>query len=158
MHLSNAYLLQPVLRSDQMMMSGLLTYSFTITTVKISILVLYRRIFITTAFKKKTLIVGVACLAWFFITIFTNLFQCRPFKAAFDPQLLFTNQCVDLQTYYWGIAGSNLALDVVILFLPLHMVWRLKISKGQKAMLSGIFMLGGVYVLRLLPKIPLVLC
>lgn len=73
-----------------------------------------------------------------------DLFQCRPFKAAFDPEDLFTDRCIDLQAYYWGTTGANLILDVVILALPLHMVWGLKISRKQKLGLSGIFLLGSL--------------
>lgn len=73
-----------------------------------------------------------------------NLFQCRPFQAAFDLDLLLTDQCINLQAYYWGIIGSNLCLDLVMLYMPLHMVWRLKLRTRQKIELSGIFLLGGM--------------
>lgn len=123
-------------------MGAMITYCLTITIVKIAILLLYRRIFSTKAFRQKTLIVGTACLIWFFITIFLDIFQCHPFRAAFECGLLFTEHCIDLQAYYWGVTGANLGLDVVMLFLPLHMVWDLKISRTQKLGLSGIFLLG----------------
>jgi len=58
------------------MMIGMITASFTITTVKIAILVLYRRIFDTPAFRQITLIVGLACIAWFIVILCTDLFQC----------------------------------------------------------------------------------
>ena len=121
--------------------------------VKLSILVLYRRIFITAAFKRSTLIVGAAVMLWFIVALFTDLFQCQPFQAAFDPELLFTNQCINLQAYYWGITGSNLCLDVVLLYMPLHMVWGLKLRTRQKFGLSGIFLLGGMWVTSLSTRI-----
>ncbi len=126
------------------MMAGIVTYSLTITIVKLSILLLYRRIFITQGFQRTTIYVGLICLAWFFIAIFVDLFQCSPFKAAFDVELLFTDQCIDLQAFYWGITAANLALDVILLYLPLHMVWGLQLPKRHKIALSGIFMLGGL--------------
>lgn len=43
------------------MISGVVTYTLTITMVKISILTLYRRIFSTSAFRKKIVIVGCHC-------------------------------------------------------------------------------------------------
>ena len=112
---------------------------------KLSILILYRRIFITAAFKRSTLIVGAAVMIWFIVALFTDLFQCRPFQAAFDPELLFTKQCINLQAYYWGVTGSKLILDVVMLYMPLHMVWGLKLRTRQKIGLSGIFLLGGMW-------------
>ena len=126
------------------MMAGIVTYSLTITLVKLSILLLYRRIFATQGFKRTTIYVGLLCLAWFFIAIFMDLFQCEPFKAAFDVEMLFTDHCIDLQAFYWGISAANLTLDVVLLYLPLHMVWGLQVPRRQKLALSGIFMLGGL--------------
>lgn len=77
-------------------MAGLVTYSLTITIVKLSILLLYRRIFITQGFKMATMYVGLICLAWFFLAILLDIFQCHPFKAAFNVELLFTDRCIDL--------------------------------------------------------------
>lgn len=117
-------------------------YTLTITLVKLSILALYRRIFTTAAFMRITLVVGATVMLWFIIALFTNLFQCQPFQAAFDAELLFTNQCINLQAYYWGITSFNLCLDVLMLYMPLHMVWGLKLPIRQKIALSGIFLLG----------------
>ena len=112
--------------------------------VKLSILVLYRRIFCTTAFRRVALIVGTIVMVWFIVAIFTDIFQCRPFQAAFNPELLPTKQCINLEAYYRGVTASNLCIDVVMLYMPLHMVWRLRLSMRQKVALSSIFLLGTV--------------
>ena len=90
-------------------------------------------------------------MLWFIVALFTDLFQCRPFQAAFDPELLFTDQCINLQAYYWGVTASNLCLDVVMLYMPLHMVWGLKLPTRQKIALSGVFLLGGMWATSLFP-------
>ena len=128
----------------QILMATMTTYSLTITCVKISILLLYRRIFTTASFRRVSVAVGIACLLWFIIEVFLDIFQCRPFKAAFDPMLLLTDHCIDLQSFYSGITVANLGLDLVVLYLPLHMVWKLKLPTKQKLMLSGTFLLGGL--------------
>lgn len=125
-------------------MSTLVTYAFTITLVKISILSLYRRIFSTPAFRQKTLVVGVVCVIWCILAIFIDIFQCRPFEAAFDPELLFTYHCIDLPSFYYGITSSNVCLDAIMLYLPLHEVWKLEMRNSKKCKLSGIFLLGSV--------------
>ena len=125
-------------------MATMTTYSLTITFVKISILLLYRRIFTTAPFRKASVAVGAACLLWFIIEVFMDIFQCHPIKAAFDPALLSTDRCIDLQSFYSGITIANLCLDVVILYLPLHMVWKLKLPTKQKLTLSGIFLFGSL--------------
>ena len=105
---------------------------------------LYRRIFPTPTFKKSALIVGIAVILWFIIALFTDVFQCRPFQAAFDPRALFTNHCINIEAYYQGVTASALCIDVAILYMPLHMVWGMKLRTRQKVALSGIFLLGGV--------------
>ena len=125
-------------------MCGILTYTLTITMVKISILLLYRRIFDTAAFKRKTLVVGVLCIIWFLIAICLEIFQCQPLSAAFEPEMLFTDHCIDLQTYYEGVTAANMGIDMVMLLLPVHMVWRLKLPIKQRIVLSSMFMLGGL--------------
>ncbi len=82
-------------------------------------------------------------MLWFTVALFTNLFQCRPFQAAFDPELLFTDQCINLEAYYRGITASNLCIDVIMLYLPLHMVWGLHLRTRQKIEVSSMFLLGG---------------
>ena len=82
-------------------------------------------------------------MLWFTVALFTDLFQCRPFQAAFDPDLLFTNQCINLEAYYRGITASNLFIDVIMLYMPLYMVWGLHLRTRQKIEVSCMFLLGG---------------
>ena len=70
-----------------------------------------------------------------------------------NPKDTFTDKCIDLQAYYRAIASSNMALDIIILCMPLYMVWRLKLEASQKLMLSGIFALGGLVCVASLMRI-----
>lgn len=126
------------------MMVGLITTSLTITTVKIANLVLYPRMFPTPAFKQKTLIVGIAYIAWFIVVPMTNLFQYRPLNAAFDLDLLFIDSYIDLQAFYWGVVSPNPGIDIVMLYLPINEVWRLHLPRKPKIMLSGVFLLASL--------------
>lgn len=133
--------------------AALIAYALTILMVKISILLMYRRIFDTDAFKKATWVVGAASVAWAIAAILCLIFQCHPFSGLWNPQDTFTSKCFNLQAYYRAVAGSNMALDVIILCMPLYMVWRLKLESGQKLMLSGIFALGGLVCVASLMRI-----
>lgn len=125
-------------------MATLITYSLTITLVKMSILLMYRRIFETKTFRKVTNVVGAACIAWNIAEILSDIFQCHPIMGAWNPAFVFTNRCINLQAYFWGISASNMVLDIIILCLPLRMVWSLRVPRKQKYMLLGIFLLGGL--------------
>ena len=125
----------------------MVTYSLTITSVKISLLMLYRRIFVTDGFRKTSLVVGVLCILWCFMAVIIDIFQCSPISAAFEPLPMTASQCINVQNFYWGIAGANLTLDFIILSMPLYMVSGLQLPKRQKVYLGAIFLLGGLYVL-----------
>ena len=112
--------------------------------VKLSILMLYRRIFTTSAFRRKVLLVGSVCVVWCLLAIFVYVFGCRPFSAAFDMELLFTYHCINLQTFIWTITACNVGLDVVVLSLPIHQVWKLQLSVQKKISVSAVFLLGGL--------------
>lgn len=131
-------------RLSQTMYTTLITYSTTIAAVRISVLLLYRRIFRTRPFKLAVYVVGVLTVAWWLAAVLVELFQCRPVKAAWDIRLKPTSYCVNFQAYYYGIAATNLTLDCVTLAMPLSMVWRLQMATRQKVLLSGVFLLGGL--------------
>lgn len=120
-------------------MSTTITYALTITSVKLSLLLLYRCIFTIESFQPRSLIAGAACIIWLLAKACVGIFQCRPFHAAFDPDLLFTDQCIDLQAYYWGITASNFGLDIMIICLPIREVWQLQMTLRQKLGLVGVF-------------------
>ncbi|MCJ1465320.1 hypothetical protein MMC07_003937 [Pseudocyphellaria aurata] len=122
---------------------AMISYGLTITGVKISILLLYRRVFGTVAtFKKASLVVGFLCIAWLCGNVFTEVFLCSPMSAAWDPSLLFSTHCSDIQAFLLGITISNLLLDVIILCMPLPMIWDLQLTTRRKFEVSGVFLLG----------------
>lgn len=92
----------------QTLMATMLTYSTTTTIVKLSILSLYRRLFITQTFKLVTVFVGALCMLWFVVGNMVDIFQCHPIGAAFDARLVFTHQCINIQALYWGIISTNM--------------------------------------------------
>ena len=128
----------------QLLLPASVTYALTITLVKVSILLLYRRIFVTPSFRHVTLVVGAISVIWGVITILGQIFLCRPISAAWDPNSLFTDKCLDVQAYLKGVTVSNLLIDVIILCLPIYMVLRLQLPIRKKIVVSGIFMVGGL--------------
>ena len=112
--------------------------------VKISILLLYRRIFNTPSFVRATLVVGIACISWLIAALLCLAFQCHTDAERYNVDSLFSDQCIDLKAYWLAVTGSNMALDLIILCMPLYMVWNLRLATRQKIILSGIFALGAL--------------
>ena len=124
----------------------MITYTVTVTIVRLSILVTLRRVFDVERFKIITTIVGSACIAWGISILFANIFQCTPFMDAFDPDVVMSSskKCINLQAMFYGTLGTAFTLDLIILILPLHVIWRLRLPTRQKIELTAILSLGGL--------------
>ena len=112
--------------------------------MRVSVLLLYRRIFDTRLFKLTTYLVGGFTLAWWVTAVLVPIFQCYPISEAWHMDLRPTAHCINFGSFWYAIAGINLALDVATLVMPLCMVWNLQLASGQKVILMGIFLLGGL--------------
>ncbi|MCJ1389852.1 hypothetical protein MMC18_002709 [Xylographa bjoerkii] len=120
--------------------ASLFLYALAITTAKISVLLLYRRIFSQGRFQYAIYAVGSLCLLWFTIVVFVTLFQCQPVAFAWDHTSLGT--CINLQAMYYGFTISNMALDIIINFMPVKLIWQLQLPLKQRLLLLAIMLLG----------------
>ena len=89
----------------------------------------------------------VSC--WWIAFFFPAVFQCHPVDAIWSVEM-YANQCFN--QYAWSIAHgtTNILTDIVILGLPLPLIWKLQIRRKRKVGLLGIFLLGSLYIERVL--------
>jgi len=125
----------------------MITYAATVTLIRISVLFLLRRIFDILYVRIIIGILGGLCLAWGISIIFVNVFLCIPVSDAFNlaVAMSISNRCIDLQALLYGTLGSVVSLDVAILILPLHQIWRSRLPSRQKYETTAILGLGGLY-------------
>lgn len=81
-------------------------------------------------------------VVWLLVNNFLSAFQCTPIEKAW--LILIPGKCVDPLKYIIGVHTTNLALDIIILALPVSAVWRLQMSMAKKISVAGIFLLGGL--------------
>jgi hypothetical protein len=134
-----------VVEMMRILFAYVLVYVVTVPLIKLSILLFYRRIF------------GMTYSMWFCVFLTAGYFVscmvaflvcCRPVSYYWtqyaDPS---GGVCVfNLYPFYIGNAAANVVTDGIILLVPIPLVWKLQMRKTQKVMLSGIFLLGGLYV------------
>ena len=67
---------------------------------------------------------------------------CRPLSKNWDPAT--PGVCGDVEAS--SIAGgiTNLALDTLVILLPIPLVWRLQMAIRKKLIVTGIFSLGAL--------------
>ena len=131
---------------QQILITIMIIYSLIITNVKISLLMLYRRIFVIDEFHKIFLIIAMLYILWCFMTVIISIFQCFFIFAAFEMNSKIINQCINVQNFYWDIAKANFILNFIILSMFLYMIFELQLFKRQKIYLRVIFFFEELYV------------
>ena len=117
-------------------------YRPSIAAVKISVLLLYRRIFPQKRFR--TLLYWYGGFVLVYTTIFATLdiFHCSPVDRAWST--LEKSSCLSMNTI-WVIGGSlNAVTDIAALCLPMPLLWHLQVTKEKRLELIGVFLLGGL--------------
>ncbi|KAI5801347.1 hypothetical protein EDC01DRAFT_517102 [Geopyxis carbonaria] len=131
-----------------LMLKGLVFHEFfyctTVGVIKISLLLMYARIFTVRWFRTAAWIVGASVVGWTIAIQFVSIFQCTPIYKAWEP---FTpGHCINLKASFIGNGVPNVITDFVILTLPMPVVWNLQASVAHRLSLSFIFLLGGFVV------------
>ena len=117
-------------------------YGWVGPAIKMSFLLLYRRVFVVKWFMRITVVVAALVIIWCISVTLTVIFECQPVGSYWQPTL--QQHCIDSQKFYWANGISNLLLDVIILCLPIPMIWRLQMSMKSKISLTAVFALGAL--------------
>ncbi|KAJ5263626.1 hypothetical protein N7478_011231 [Penicillium angulare] len=115
-------------------------HSITVGLVKITILLMYSRMFPTRGFRLATIVLGTITASWVIAMICVNIFQCSPIGKAWDPSLSGT--CIDLKASFIGNGVPNIVTNIAILSLPTRSVWSLQTTTTHRLSVIGIFVFG----------------
>lgn len=119
-------------------------YMVGITFPKISILVLYLRIFIDHRVRIATWTVMAVVIGHFVITgIICTFTICQPFAYKWD-KTIPGGHCANLMAAYKYISIPNIITDLAILGLPYSTLRQLRTGKIQKFGIFVTFMTGGL--------------
>ena len=115
-------------------------FTLAVTCVKFSILSFYFRIFPITQLRAVLYITGATTMALATAALLTIIFQCQPIHRFWD----FTpGHCIEVDHFFLSSGSLNCALDFAIFLLPQPLLWRLRTTKEQKLILTGIFAVAG---------------
>ncbi len=120
--------------------------------MKTAVLLLYRRLFPTPKFKRACDVGLVFNTANFFAMALVVAFQCRHIPDAWKQPN--SRPCVNQVAFFNAAAAISIDTDCAILLLPLCVVWRLHMARRQKFWLTGLFLLGGLFVFLLGLRLP----
>lgn len=113
-----------------------------VTLIKLSLLIFYRRLVPSNRFRAICMATVVFVVMSWVALMGALLFQCKPFWALWTLRRLTTATCINSENIYMAIAVLSFVADVVIFFLPIPVVLRSGLPKGQKMHVLGVFFLG----------------
>ncbi|KAL2147693.1 hypothetical protein VTI28DRAFT_7045 [Corynascus sepedonium] len=122
---------------------GILFYNLSLTLTRISILLLYSRIFTYSWIKRAIRVVMILVISlgiWLVVSVCT---ACMPLEAFWDWSLFFKQQVFcQSPNLWWANAALHIASDFVIIALPLPVLSSLNLPRRQKYAIIGVFALG----------------
>jgi hypothetical protein len=112
---------------------------------KVAILCFYLRVFPEQKFRILVFCTMGATLAYMLAFIIVSAFQCWPVSYAWthwDGE--HQGRCNDVNAQGWAAASINIALDVIILVLPLRLISKLNLHWKKKLQISIMLSVGGL--------------
>ncbi|KAF2178249.1 hypothetical protein K469DRAFT_600191, partial [Zopfia rhizophila CBS 207.26] len=108
---------------------------------KVSILLLYLRLSPYKYFRGITYGLLAIVIVYGFLGSFEFLFACQPI-AKYWNHTIAHGSCFNQSVFWLSNAAANSATDIIMVFLPIFMLWNVRIPIRQKIGLMAIFMTG----------------
>lgn len=111
--------------------------------IKVSILLLYRRIFIGRIFNYYTIAMCILIICWSLAFFLATAFQCgTKIEYWWTSTKTIQTYCFDTAELELAYGVSDVITDLMVLVTPIPIIWKLQMSSAQKVALSGVFLLG----------------
>ncbi|KAL8637525.1 MAG: hypothetical protein Q9228_005210 [Teloschistes exilis] len=120
--------------------ASVILYIVSLALTKVSILLLYRRIFPQRNYHLILWGVGTFVAAFTFANVVFVIFSCHPIQGAWNP--FIKAKCINGEAAVLAVAVLTTVTDLIILGLPLPLVWKLHLPALQRLQLTGVFLIG----------------
>lgn len=121
-------------------------YKIALGFTKVSLVLLYLRIFVTETFQRVGRAYLAVIIAWTIASVLVTILQCVPVEASWNKKIV-DKKCVDKNTWWYAFAAINTVTDILIVILPIRPILNLKLSKPDRVGLLCVFGLGALCVL-----------
>lgn len=121
--------------------------------VKVSILCLYLRIFPLRPFRLAVFATMALLIICYLIIVFMTAFQCVPTSAIWQMHTIDA-KCLNIFGVATASAATNIAVEVIILILPLPVLKTLKVDGRRKISLYMLFSAGIITIIIASLRIP----
>ncbi|KAK8225521.1 hypothetical protein HDK77DRAFT_132905 [Phyllosticta capitalensis] len=124
-------------------------YLWSLTLIKISILLFYRRIFAVRKHQIAIKVVFVCVLLWWFIFFTLMCTKCQPVSRWWTNIL----SCGSFHAEFIACAAANSLIDILVLAIPIWGISGLGLQRKQKISVGGLFLTGSVVVVASLVRL-----
>lgn len=97
----------------------------------------YYTVFISRRFRVTCLIMMGIVTLYFVVYTMIIILTCIPIPRQWDTKI--PGGCIDVELRLWVTVILNLAIDVLIVALPMPVVWRLQMPFSKRLLISLIF-------------------
>lgn len=111
--------------------------------IKLSILLLYKRIFTIKSMRYAIYTVGAFVLANLLSNCLALGFQCTPVARFWNHEL--PGHCVNTPVLIRLASMFPMLTDFAIYIMPMPVIWRLQMTVRRKIELTLVFAIGGLY-------------
>lgn len=133
------------LRCTQSFIAIQITYFTAAAVTKISLILLYHRIFgVVKIYRYALMVAAFLVIGYWIAATTTSIAGCNPVSLNWKKGT--KGHCINEIAFFRWNGICNLLLDCLILCLPMPMVWRLHVDIKHKLVLTAIFCLGGLSV------------
>lgn len=120
-----------------------MTYGPTIFFAKLSLFLLYLRIFSPSIRTKYAIYIGVlSCFVVYAASTIFCGYQCIPRPRQTWLSALMKKSCHDAKYTGYVVGVFNIASDFYLLILPLPSIWKLQMPLPKKIGICGVFIMG----------------
>jgi len=146
-----------IINFGKMYWAGQLIFVVALTTIKISILFFYLRIFPGGRFRSAVICVGALQIAWCISVFAAVLFSCTPVKYFWDKNGPYGNgHCINITAMLYAATSTGFLADVSVWCLPIAPLWALQMQLSRKIVIIAIFLLGGLVCISAAIRLPFI--
>ncbi|PLB50872.1 hypothetical protein P170DRAFT_406305 [Aspergillus steynii IBT 23096] len=111
-----------------------------VAAFRLAIICLYLELFQVAWFYRCAITTIVLVVLYWLASILTITLLCRPINSNWNPTIERT--CGNVAKTEYASAGFNLAVDLLVVTLPMPIVWKLQMTEKKKFGVTAAFLLG----------------
>ncbi|WYZ46646.1 hypothetical protein EsH8_IX_000871 [Colletotrichum jinshuiense] len=138
--------IQSIVIGSKCLLAGWVLYVTLIWCLKACMLFLYRRLTLNLQQQKMVLVTAGACGLCYVATIIVILTRCMPFHKNWQVYPYPGDACALNIPNYIALAITNVTTDFMILYIPLPLLWSVRMPLSRK-IICGLWLCTGVFII-----------